>query len=378
MGDEDDSGTVGDTTVSRTAPVRVALVGPDIEGGAPGGMATISRTIVRGFADSRSVSVVAIPNFDEGSTRRRLVMGLRAALTVVRRRRELDLVHIQVATGLSIERDLVLAIVARSVGLPVVSQFHGAGQIDDYTEGGAVHRWCYRALVRASHDLVLGPVALDWLRTIDPGVRAEIVPNGTDVPRRAPAFPDGVPVFTFVGRLGRRKGTYDLLAAVEQLARDGVAVEVRLLGDGDLDAVRRQVAASPELRDRVVVRGWQPEEEVERDITSAWALVLPSYAEGLPMAIVEAMALGRAVVATGVGEVGSLVVPDVNGLLVEPGDIDGLAGAMRRVRDRRGPGRTNGHRRPRDGDGPVLPRRGDPPVGSRLLLGRGASRCPVS
>jgi len=310
---------------------RVALVGPDTSGSAPGGMATISRTLITGFAGNPKIEIIPIPNFDEGSMFRRLTMGLRAVLHIVRLRHAIDLVHIQVATGWSIERDLLLASIARITGIPVVAQFHGAGQIDDYTEGHAIHRLCYRALLRSSHNLALGPNALSWMRSVDANVWAVIVPNGVDVSNEPSAFPKGEPNVVFVGRLGERKGMFDLLSAMERLHRDGTRLHLSLLGDGDLEAVRAHVEGSESLRDYVLIQGWQGEDGVKEAIRSSWALVLPSYAEGLPMAILEAMASGRAVVATRVGETDSVVADGTNGLLVDAGDVTGLTEALRRV-----------------------------------------------
>jgi glycosyltransferase involved in cell wall biosynthesis len=81
----------------------------------------------------------------------------------------------------------------------------------------------------------------------------------------------------------------------------------------------------------VSVEGWQDADVVTDALRSSWALVLPSHAEGLPLSILEAMSLGRAVVSTPVGEIDSLVSDGMTGLLVQPGDVDGLAVALRQV-----------------------------------------------
>jgi glycosyltransferase involved in cell wall biosynthesis len=311
--------------------VGVALVGVDTNGVAPGGMATISRTLISGFEHNPVIDILPISNFDEGSRYRRLYMGVGAVWQVMKRRRRIDLVHIQVAVGWSIERDLLLAAVARLLGLPVIAQFHGAGQIDDFTTGPAVHRLGYRMLLRLCHNVALGKNVLDWLQSVEHGARATIIPNGVDVPDDPSSFPDGPPSMVFVGRLGQRKGVYDLLAAFEQLEPSGHAFQLKLLGDGEVAEIQRRVDSSPFLRQYVSILGWQDEDSVKRALSAAWALVLPSYAEGLPMAILEAMAAGRAVVATRVGDVETLVHDDVNGILVRAGDISGLADALDRI-----------------------------------------------
>jgi glycosyltransferase involved in cell wall biosynthesis len=313
--------------------VRVALVGVDTTGAAPGGMATISRTIISGFAANPMIEIKPISNFSEGSFARRSYMALKAIAQIILLRNRLDVVHIQVAAGLSIERDLALAIVARIGRLPVIAQFHGAGQIDDFNNGSPGHRLSYRWLLRICHNVALGPKACEWLRSVNTNVRACVIPNGVDVPPQVWPFPDGPPKLVFVGRLGVRKGIFDLLQALESVHRSGLRIQLDLLGDGDLDEVRLAVKSSELLRDYVSILGWRDEIAVREALRAAWALVLPSYAEGLPMAILEAMATGRAVIATRVGEIENLVVDGLSGLLIDPGDIAGLGSALRRLAD---------------------------------------------
>lgn len=310
--------------------VRVALVGPDVSGRAPGGMATISRALLAGFESDPGVEMEAIANFDEGGNLRRVVMGLRAVSQVIRNRRSIDVVHVQVAHQWSIERDLVLVATARALGIPVVAQYHGANQAEDYVDGSGFHRMCYRALIRLCRNLMLGSQSLDWLRAVDPDASAAIIPNGIDTAPDPAPFPTGPPSLVFVGRLGERKGVYDLLSALEQLDGEGLRPQTRILGDGEIEAVRARVAGTG-LAGHVSVEGWQDGEAVSAALRSSWALVLPSYAEGLPLAILEAMSLGRAVVSTSVGEIDSLVSDGLSGLLVQPGDVAALAAALRQV-----------------------------------------------
>ena len=131
---------------SDSAKLHVALVGVDVWGSAPGGMASISRTLLQQFAQRDGVELVPITNFDEGSLLRRLYVGWRAAFRIATYRGPLDLIHLQVADGWSIERDLVSVLVAKIRRIPVVAQFHGAGQVADYENGNPVHRYEYRVL----------------------------------------------------------------------------------------------------------------------------------------------------------------------------------------------------------------------------------------
>jgi colanic acid/amylovoran biosynthesis glycosyltransferase len=131
-----------------------------------------------------------------------------------------------------------------------------------------------------------------------------------------------------VGRLCEQKGQLLLLEATRRLAARGIAFELVLAGDGELRAEIEASIKRHELQGRVRVTGWISGAEVREQILAARALVLPSFAEGLPIVIMEAMALGRPVISTFVAGIPELVQPGEHGWLVPAGDVEALADAM--------------------------------------------------
>src|ERR1019366_5432957 len=101
-----------------------------------------------------------------------------------------------------------------------------------------------------------------------------------------------------VGRLCEQKGQLLLIEAAHRLASRGIAFEVLLAGDGELRAEIEASIRRHKLQDRVRITGWISAAEVREQILAARALVLPSFAEGLPIVIMEAMALRRPVIST--------------------------------------------------------------------------------
>lgn len=133
-----------------------------------------------------------------------------------------------------------------------------------------------------------------------------------------------------VGRLTEQKGQSILLDAARKLRKEGVGFTLVLVGDGELRADLELQIAKHRLQEHVTITGWLNEAQVSEEIRIARALVLPSFAEGLPVVIMEAMALGRPVVSTFVAGIPELVLPGETGWLVPAGDVDALAEAMRR------------------------------------------------
>jgi len=139
------------------------------------------------------------------------------------------------------------------------------------------------------------------------------------------------PRLVCVGRLCEQKGQLLLLGAVSQLVRKGISIELVLAGDGEMRAEVEAMIAQYGLHSVVRITGWISNEQVRNEILAARALVLPSFAEALPVVIMEAMALRRPVITTYIGGIPELVRQGENGWLLAAGDVDALAIAMEEV-----------------------------------------------
>jgi colanic acid/amylovoran biosynthesis glycosyltransferase len=144
----------------------------------------------------------------------------------------------------------------------------------------------------------------------------------------APVAMPAAPRLVCVGRLCEQKGQLLLIEAVARLAARHVACELVLAGDGEMRGEIETLIAGYGLQGRVRITGWISGAQVRAEILAARALVLPSFAEGLPVVIMEAMALRRPVLSTYVAGIPELVIPGRNGWLFPAGDIDALAAAM--------------------------------------------------
>lgn len=138
----------------------------------------------------------------------------------------------------------------------------------------------------------------------------------------------------FSGTMYPRKGVHDLVAAAAVLRRQGVAFSLHLTGQVHSPEYLAQVQAivrDNNLENAVRFCGLVSEADLEREIGEAAVVVLPSYAETSPMAVQQAMAAGKAIVATNVGGIPYLVADGISALLVSPGDVPGLAARLARV-----------------------------------------------
>ena len=209
-----------------------------------------------------------------------------------------------------------------------------------YTEHGptifyAPHRWrldekvararfvaCISHFCRSQVMLFSDPVHWPKLQI----VRCGIEPDRYGA---APARPAGrAPRLLFIGRLAAVKGLPVLLQALARLAPAHPGLELTLIGDGPDRAALTHQAEALGVAGHVVFAGLQDEAEVAAALGDHDMLVLPSFAEGVPVVLMEAMASRLPVVATRVGGVAELVQEGESGLLVAPGDAEALAAAI--------------------------------------------------
>ena len=162
-----------------------------------------------------------------------------------------------------------------------------------------------------------------------PAERVLLLPNPADLPKTIPdrSRRKGLRIL-FLGRVGIRKGAYDLIRAFAALPEDiRTCCHLTLAGDGDMDEAQI-LAQELGCAKRVAMPGWVGKGAVERLLVESDVVVLPSYAEGMAMTLVEAMSWGLPVVTTSVGGAGEFLEQGRNCLLVAPGDVGGIRDAI--------------------------------------------------
>jgi glycosyltransferase involved in cell wall biosynthesis len=314
---------------ARRARLRVVVLTPRGRGGT-GGVDRLMDSL-RPLFDRRSDLEVRFLTTRGEGRRLSLFVTLHALvrLSAACLLRRVDAIHVNLGAEGGCYRKMALLALPRLLRTPYVLHLHGSG-FEAFWKGAPpfVRARIDRLFFNAARIIVLGEV---WRRLVldhvpEADTRIVVLPNASPQLDTAPIDPGETIQILFLGELSRRKGVDVLVEALAML--DASAPwRAAIAGNGDVQAIR-QAVASKRLSDRVDVSGWAAPTAVERSLRQSHILVLPSFEENLPMAVIEAFAAGLAVVTTPVGAIPDILHPGVTGLLVPPGDTAALAAAL--------------------------------------------------
>ncbi|MCS6843185.1 MAG: glycosyltransferase family 4 protein [Caldilineales bacterium] len=308
--------------------LRILMIGPEPHVG--GGISAVAGALLESDLPQRC----RLTYLAEGARRRgpgvKLVRFLTALGGLVRRlaQGQVDVVHLHVGGGSSLYRHALYLALSRLAGRPAVLHWHLPAEAASADQGGRVARWM---LHRAAVVIALSPSWQAALADLAGRDRVVLLPNPVDCAAiRPPADPTARSEATvlFLGDFSARKGAADLVAAAALVLAQRPDARFVLCGGRPPPALQQRAAAlGPAVSFPGVVQG-----DAKRGLLQeAAVLALPSYAEGLPVALLEAMAAGLPVVATPVGGIPDLVQEPDHGLLVPPGDAAALAAAILRL-----------------------------------------------
>ncbi len=283
------------------------------------------RTNAKGFFNAGLLAARIGWRSDRGLLRHFVYWAEAAVLAQWCREDKIDHLHAHFGTN-----SAAIAMLAHEMtGIPYSFTVHGPEEFDKpqfLALGEKIHRAAFVAAVSSFGRSQLfrwcDPQDWDKVRVVHCGVDTSFYAG--DIPP-----PPAAPRLVCVARLSEQKGIGILIQAARRLLLAEVPFEIVLVGDGPMRGEIETLIRRYELGERITITGWQDAARVRDEILKARALVLPSFAEGLPVVIMEAMALQRPVISTYIAGIPELVSTGETGWLVPAGDASSLARAMR-------------------------------------------------
>jgi glycosyltransferase involved in cell wall biosynthesis len=307
---------------------KVLVVGSSLAD--KGGIVTVMKNI-QNSAISKEFDLDNVETYITGNVFKRLsifISGfLRFLIKLIFHRP--DVLHIHMSYNGSFYRKSLFVLIAKLFNVPVIVHVHGSSFKDFYARlSEGQKKYCRFILNRCDKLIVLSKEWYQYFSSLIPKDKVQVLYNGvTKSGFTLQKKNNDIPIALFMGRLGQRKGTYDLIEAIKLLKEKGIKGKFLLAGDGEEEEVNKLIKKY-NLQEYVETLGWINGDQKKSLLEISDLLVLPSYNEGLPMAILEAMDYGLPIVSTPVGGIPEVIKDDENGYLVKPGDVHNLASRL--------------------------------------------------
>ena len=245
-----------------------------------------------------------------------------------------DLIHIHSSFGPSFYRKLPFIYMASWAKVPVINHIHGADFDTFYVNAPEKKRLQIRRVYSKCARLIA--LSEEWkerLAQIVPAEKITVIENYSIVHEDAleeRLKRESNQTVLFLGEIGRRKGCYDIPAVAAAVIKAMPEAKFVLGGTGkpeDEHAVKA-LFGKYGVSNQIIFPGWVRGKEKDRLLREADVFFLPSYNEGMPMSVLDAMGYGRPIVSTEVGGIPKIVVDEKNGFCCQPGDTEAMSNAI--------------------------------------------------
>jgi len=317
--------------MNNSKKIKVLMIGnaPSVKGG----ITSVISQLLNHDWNAENVEMQFIPTYAEGNNIKKIVYFLIAYGKIIQRFRtnKPDIVHIHMSYKGSFKRKYLIHKLCKKHGVKDVIHLHGSEFEKWYNNSKESQQEKIRTLLRESSSfIVLGEKWNSVIKGIEPKTNTIVVSNTIAIPKETVRWNEDKFQVLFLGVLIERKGVKDLLKAINKLVKEKKIGKMKFViaGTGKEEQILHEMCKEQGLNDYVTFAGWTVGEKKKDLLLDSQLLVLPSYNEGLPIAILEAISYGLPVVSTDVGDISSAVVDGYNGYLIKPGEVDKLAEKM--------------------------------------------------
>ncbi len=268
---------------------------------------------------------IFLPSHKRGSVFFRIYFFLKFVTTYIYKliiQRSIKIVHVHSSYKGSFFRKSIILAIARIFKKKTIFHLHGSEFLVFYGRlSNILKKFVQYTLHNTDLIIVLSEQWEETISKISAKNNIQVLYNPTVI-KEFNKIPSGKINILSMGILCKRKGTYDTIEAAKLIQNPNVVIN--LYGDGELDEFRKLIAEN-NLENRVKIKGWIRGEQKDIAFAESDIYILPSYNEGLPMSILEAMAVKLPVISTPIGGIPETIEEGVNGFLIQPGDYKALA-----------------------------------------------------
>jgi glycosyltransferase involved in cell wall biosynthesis len=320
---------------------RVLIIGPDVKT-SRGGIASV----IKCYNETILWKKYQIGILDPYCNRSNLIKIFRffkAIALFILKINKYDVLHLHCGGQTSLSRKCFFLFFGNLFGKKTILHIHNTRTIQYL--GGATNiiiKLLLVALRRADSIIVLSKSMKKSIEALNIGPNVFVLNNPCKyISGETVDDKKNEPTILFVGAITEKKGCYDLIRAFKQLITIRPGIRLVIAGDGGIEELSNYVSEE-NIEDHVEILGWVDDERIAEEYKKAYLLCLPSYQEGMPMVLIEAMAHGLPVITTPVGVIIDFITDGENGIIVPVGNIEMLCDAFltimedEKLRNRRG------------------------------------------
>lgn len=316
--------------------IKVLIVGSDssVKGGIT--------SVIDNFLQNRwnQIEVELLPTYIEGSSVEKIKFFIKSIIIYVIKsiKQDFDIAHIHMSYKGSFFRKWMVVKISKIFNKKVILHLHGSEFEVFYNSSSKMIKNMIKGIFEDSDKvIVLGEKWKNVIKSISGNAKIEVFNNAVEIPKENVNWCDTKINVLFLGVLIKRKGVYDLIESIKILKDTGIIKSKNLNfiigGSGPEEEEIQYLINKYNLNPYIEMKGWVSGDLKEELIKKSQLFILPSYNEGLPMAILETMSYGMPVITTNVGSISEVVKNNYTGFLIEPGDIKNMAELITKIID---------------------------------------------
>ncbi|WP_349400305.1 glycosyltransferase [Clostridium perfringens] len=301
--------------------MNILYIGADPK--SKGGISTITKNYIcffNDFYDKKNFNVEFIFSYIEGKGIYKIKGFCKEFIKFFKKKKYIDIIHIHMSRGFSLVREGIFVILSKIFGKKCIIHFHSGKFPSEYKNLNLILKLYIKLIfnicdyiicLNEEQKVLLKNISSKKIKIIENSINNNIFNNYNSESKE----------ILFLGKVCKEKGVYDLINAISNINED--QIKVNILGDGELENLKILIK-NKKLTEKCNVLGWVNNDVIDKFLKRSCFLVLPSYHEGMPFSILEAMAYGLPIISTSIGSIPKIITENKNGFLINPGDINDL------------------------------------------------------
>lgn len=309
--------------------MKVLMIGPGR--GLKGGISSVVESYYNVGLD-KLVDLDYLETFTDGTKIKKIIFAIKSLLKFTNKAKDSDIVHIHMSSRGSFYRKSLFVKKAYKMNKKIIIHIHGSEFQKFYkNECNSIQKKYVQNILNKSNKVIA--LSEEWkyiLSEIVEHNKVNVLYNSIEIKSVVDNKNYEEKKVLFLGRIGKRKGVYDILEVAPRIISNHPNVKFIIAGDGEVDNVK-SLCKDIGIENNVTILGWTSGDEKTKLLSEATVYLLPSYNEGMPISILEAMAYKLPIISTNIGGIPQLVTNNIEGYLFNAGNLNELESILNNV-----------------------------------------------